>query len=44
MAAAYPEPEDKEAFIRGAIYDPSYDSYVPQMYDWPAIAMKTGNS
>ena len=35
MAAFYPEPEDKESFIRSQLYDYNYDSFLPQVYDWP---------
>lgn len=36
MAAHYPEPRDKEAFIRAQIYKPNYYTYEPELYDWPA--------
>jgi len=37
-ASTYPEPEDKEAFIRTHLYDYNYDkvSYLPSVYSWPA--------
>merc|ERR1719357_622973 len=37
-ASTYPEPEDKEAFIRSTLYDYNYDkvSYLPALYSWPA--------
>jgi len=37
-ASTYPEPEDKEAFIRTHLYDYNYDkvSYLPNTYSWPA--------
>merc|ERR1711934_1009424 len=37
-ASTYPEPEDKEAFIRTHLYDYNYDkvSYLPSVYAWPA--------
>jgi len=37
-ASTYPEPEDKEAFIRTHLYDYNYDkvSYLPNTYAWPA--------
>jgi len=37
-ASTYPEPEDKEAFIRTHLYDYNYDkvSYLPSVYPWPA--------
>ena len=36
MAAYYPEPEDKEKFIRAQLYDYNYESFIPEMYDFPA--------
>merc|ERR1712038_1793304 len=37
-ASTYPEPEDKEAFIRSQLYDYNYDgvSALPARYDWPS--------
>jgi len=37
-ASTYPEPEDKEAFIRSTLYEYNYDkvSYLPALYSWPA--------
>merc|ERR1712002_1294046 len=36
-ASTYPEPEDKEAFIRTFLYDYNYDnmSALPTLYKWP---------
>jgi len=34
-ATTYPEPSDKEAFIRSHLYDTTYNSYVPQTWPWP---------
>jgi malate dehydrogenase (oxaloacetate-decarboxylating)(NADP+) len=34
-ATTYPEPNDKEDFIRKQLYDPTYTSYVPSQWDWP---------
>uniref|UniRef100_A0A8C3PCN4 Malic enzyme n=1 Tax=Chrysemys picta bellii TaxID=8478 RepID=A0A8C3PCN4_CHRPI len=44
-ASFYPEPEDKEAFIRSQVYSTDYDSFVVDSYVWPEEAMKiqTGN-
>jgi len=36
MAAFYPEPEDKEQFVRDQLYDHSYQDFLPDVYDWPA--------
>lgn len=35
-ASVYPEPEDKEAFIRALLYDYHYTPAVPKVYDWPS--------
>ncbi|XP_033865363.2 NADP-dependent malic enzyme, mitochondrial-like isoform X2 [Acipenser ruthenus] len=40
IASVYPEPEDKEAFIRSHIYSPDYDSFTLDSYSWPDHAMK----
>ncbi|XP_074839941.1 NADP-dependent malic enzyme, mitochondrial isoform X1 [Carettochelys insculpta] len=39
LASWYPEPEDKEAFVRGLIYSPDYESFVIDNYRWPQAAM-----
>ncbi|CAF0769696.1 unnamed protein product [Didymodactylos carnosus] len=36
----YPEPEDKEAFIRMQLYDTSYEYFGPNTWKWPAEATK----
>ena len=33
-ASTYPEPEDKEAFIRSFLYDTDYEDFVPPTWDW----------
>ncbi|XP_062909963.1 NADP-dependent malic enzyme-like [Mobula hypostoma] len=40
LAAWYPEPEDKEAFVRSQMYSPNYDSFVFDKYEWPKDAME----
>lgn len=35
-ATYYPEPSDKESFIRKQLYDTTYQSYVPNTWEWPA--------
>ncbi|KAK9508019.1 hypothetical protein O3M35_007770 [Rhynocoris fuscipes] len=35
VASYYPEPEDKEAFIKEQLYDYHYKSAIPELYDWP---------
>lgn len=34
LASVYPEPEDKEAFIRSFIYDTDYECFEPATWDW----------
>uniref|UniRef100_A0A1I7YUY6 Malic_M domain-containing protein n=1 Tax=Steinernema glaseri TaxID=37863 RepID=A0A1I7YUY6_9BILA len=41
-AMLYPEPEDKEAFIRAQVYSVDYDELINKTYDWPAQDMKHG--
>ncbi|KAG8137030.1 putative Malic enzyme protein [Naja naja] len=43
LASWYPEPEDKEAFVKNLIYSPDYDSFIIDSYQWPQEAMKTQN-
>jgi len=38
MAATYPEPEDKEEFVRRHQYNTDYESFVPQTYSWPGFS------
>ncbi|XP_078401864.1 NADP-dependent malic enzyme-like [Cetorhinus maximus] len=40
LAAWYPEPKDKEAFVHAQIYSPDYDSFVLDNYKWPKEAME----
>ena len=37
MAATYPEPEDKEAFVIQHQYSTDYESFVPEIYSWPGV-------
>ena len=37
MAAHYPEPEDKEKFVRSHQYDHQYGTFVPHTYAWPGM-------
>nr|QHB15655.1 NADP-dependent malic enzyme-like isoform X1 [Bemisia tabaci] len=40
IAATYPEPEDKEEFVKSKLYDYSYSSSVlPVKYSWPQNAI-----
>ncbi|KAM6472981.1 NAD-dependent malic enzyme, mitochondrial isoform 1-T2 [Liasis olivaceus] len=36
MAFHYPEPEDKAQYIRSRIWSYEYESFLPDVYDWPA--------
>ena len=38
-ASTYPEPADKETFIREQLYDYNYDRALPAVYQWPEEAM-----
>jgi malate dehydrogenase (oxaloacetate-decarboxylating)(NADP+) len=40
IASTYPEPENKEEFIRAQLYDFDYDdkSALPEMYEWPNLS------
>ncbi|XP_068122873.1 NADP-dependent malic enzyme, mitochondrial [Hyperolius riggenbachi] len=40
MASWYPEPKDKEAFVKSFIYSPDYDSFAIDNYRWPEAAMQ----
>ena len=37
-ASTYPEPENKEVFIRQQLYDYNYDRALPAQYQWPKQA------
>ncbi|KAM4042800.1 NADP-dependent malic enzyme [Anomaloglossus baeobatrachus] len=39
-ASVFPEPEDKEAFVRSQMYSTDYDQFVVDSYSWPEDAMK----
>ncbi|KAM6317173.1 NADP-dependent malic enzyme, mitochondrial [Aegotheles albertisi] len=41
LASWYPEPADKEAFVKQFVYSPDYDSFVTDEYSWPPAAMQT---
>jgi len=45
-ASTYPEPEDKEAFIREQLYDYNYDNSpaLPTLYKWPEETLKPFSS
>ncbi|XP_034026384.1 NAD-dependent malic enzyme, mitochondrial [Thalassophryne amazonica] len=37
MAFHYPEPVDKNGFVRATVWNTSYDSFLPDTYDWPGL-------
>lgn len=41
LASWYPEPADKEAFVKQLMYSCEYDSFVGDDYRWPPTAMQT---
>ncbi|NWY90276.1 MAON protein, partial [Loxia curvirostra] len=41
LASSYPEPADKESFVRQLMYSSDYDSFVFDDYRWPSAAMQT---
>jgi len=41
-AMLYPEPADKEMFIRQQVYSVEYEDLINKTYDWPAKDMKHG--
>ncbi|KAF4793232.1 NADP-dependent malic enzyme, mitochondrial [Turdus rufiventris] len=43
LASWYPEPADKETFVKQLVYSPEYDSFVFDNYKWPSAAMQTQN-
>ena len=45
-ASTYPQPQDKEAFIRHQLYDYNYDNTpaLPTLYQWPQDTQKPFNS
>uniref|UniRef100_A0AAR2LL92 Malic enzyme n=1 Tax=Pygocentrus nattereri TaxID=42514 RepID=A0AAR2LL92_PYGNA len=43
LATLYPEPEDKEAFVRSLIFSTDYDNLTADSYSWPDEAMSVQN-
>lgn len=39
LASWYPEPEDKEAFVKALMYSTDYESFAIDNYRWPQAAM-----
>ena len=42
-ASTYPEPENKETFIRQQLYSYAYDTSLPSRYQWPQEAFNKLN-
>ncbi|XP_048859969.1 NAD-dependent malic enzyme, mitochondrial [Brienomyrus brachyistius] len=40
MAFRYPEPLDKNSFVRASVWNTQYDSFLPDIYDWPGSAQE----
>ncbi|XP_078256057.1 LOW QUALITY PROTEIN: NAD-dependent malic enzyme, mitochondrial [Rhinoraja longicauda] len=40
LALEYPEPKDKKAFLLSKMWNTHYESFVPDIYDWPESATK----
>ncbi|XP_035686531.1 NADP-dependent malic enzyme-like isoform X2 [Branchiostoma floridae] len=40
LAAFYPEPEDKEAFVKAQQYSTRYSTFLPDVYSWPKRAQE----
>uniref|UniRef100_A0A3Q3MMT7 Malic enzyme n=1 Tax=Labrus bergylta TaxID=56723 RepID=A0A3Q3MMT7_9LABR len=38
MAFRYPEPMDKDSFVRATVWNTDYDSFLPETYDWPGVS------
>jgi hypothetical protein len=38
-AGLYPEPRDKEMYVRSQIYGVEYDELINKTYDWPPADM-----
>ncbi|KAG9278370.1 NADP-dependent malic enzyme [Astyanax mexicanus] len=43
IATHYPEPADKEAFVRSLIFNTNYDNFAVDSYGWPDEAMSVQN-
>ncbi|XP_026993760.2 NAD-dependent malic enzyme, mitochondrial isoform X1 [Tachysurus fulvidraco] len=38
MAFRYPEPVDKEEYVRSVVWNTQYDSFLPDTYEWPGVS------
>lgn len=43
LASLYPAPYDLESYIRDQLYDTTYQSYVPNTWNWPEEHTKPKN-
>uniref|UniRef100_A0A3P9PYS4 Malic enzyme n=1 Tax=Poecilia reticulata TaxID=8081 RepID=A0A3P9PYS4_POERE len=43
MAFRYPEPLDKNGFVRATAFNTDYDSLLPDTYDWPGVSFSPIN-
>uniref|UniRef100_A0A4W4E0K1 Malic enzyme n=1 Tax=Electrophorus electricus TaxID=8005 RepID=A0A4W4E0K1_ELEEL len=41
MAFRYPEPLDKDAYVRSKVWNTNYESFLPEIYDWPGADIIT---
>ncbi|KAM5194167.1 NAD-dependent malic enzyme, mitochondrial [Mantella aurantiaca] len=39
MAFQYPEPLDKNAYVRSKVWTTNYESFLPDVYDWPDTSL-----
>ncbi|KAI2665023.1 NAD-dependent malic enzyme, mitochondrial [Labeo rohita] len=37
-ADGHQEPVDKEAYVRSVVWNTNYDSFLPEIYDWPGVS------
>uniref|UniRef100_A0A1A8FKZ9 Malic enzyme n=1 Tax=Nothobranchius korthausae TaxID=1143690 RepID=A0A1A8FKZ9_9TELE len=44
MAFRYPEPMDKNGFVRATVWNTNYESFLPDTYDWPGVSFKPKTS
>uniref|UniRef100_A0AAY4CIC0 NAD-dependent malic enzyme, mitochondrial n=1 Tax=Denticeps clupeoides TaxID=299321 RepID=A0AAY4CIC0_9TELE len=44
MAFRYPEPVNKEAYVRSTVWNISYDSFLPDIYEWPGASHTPKNN
>lgn len=43
MAFHYPEPLDKDSYVRATVWNTHYDSFLPDVFDWPTQAQTPPN-